>query len=151
MTTFTLPSDHEMQFVHTFDAPRDRVFEVMYDAKHVPNWWGPRRLRTVVEKLDFRPNGTWRFLQYDTDGTLYAFNGSYLEIDAPSRVVSTFEYEGAPGRVTQVTTTFDERDGKTTVTTHQRFPTSADRDGMMNAGAEGGFRESMERLSELLA
>ena len=41
MTTMTLPSDRELVFEYTFDAPRALVWDVMYDPEHIPNWWGP--------------------------------------------------------------------------------------------------------------
>jgi uncharacterized protein YndB with AHSA1/START domain len=151
MTTLTLPSDVELVFTRTFDAPRALVFEVMYDPKHIANWWGPRRLQTIVDQLDFKPGGTWRFLQYEPDGTLHAFKGEYLEIEAPDHVTLTFEYEPWPGKISKVTHRFSEHDGRTTVTTHQVFETREERDGMTNAGAQSGFNESMERFAELLA
>jgi uncharacterized protein YndB with AHSA1/START domain len=54
MSTMTVPSDREFTFEYTFDAPRELVWSVMYDPKHIPNWWGPARLRTVVDTMDFR-------------------------------------------------------------------------------------------------
>ncbi|HTV93753.1 MAG TPA: SRPBCC domain-containing protein [Verrucomicrobiae bacterium] len=151
MTTMTLPSDRELVFAHVFDAPRALVFEVMYDPKHIPNWWGPRRLRTVIDTLEFRPGGKWRFLQYDTDGTLHAFRGEYLEIEVPEYVTATFEYEPWPGKISRLTHRFTEKDGRTTVTSHQVFETREDRDMMVTTGAQAGYNESMERLAELLA
>jgi uncharacterized protein YndB with AHSA1/START domain len=150
MTTMTLLSDREFSFEYTFDAPRELVWEVMYDPKHIPNWWGPGRLRTIVETMEFRPGGKYRFLQYDTDGTLYAFNGEYLEIVQPERVEMTFEYEGTPGKISRVTHTLVDREGRTTLTAHQRFDTKEERDQMMESGAKSGYDEAMARLAELL-
>jgi uncharacterized protein YndB with AHSA1/START domain len=150
MTTLSLPSDRELVFEYTFDAPRELVFNVMNDPKHLPNWWGPRRLRTVVEVMDVRVGGKYRFLQYDTDGTLHAFNGEYLEIVRPERVVMTFIYEPWAEHVSRVTHALDERDGRTTLTTHQIFDTKEERDQMISARAKSGYDESMERLTELL-
>jgi uncharacterized protein YndB with AHSA1/START domain len=150
MTTVILPSDRELVFEYTFDAPRALVWEVMYDPKHIPNWWGPSRLRTVVETMEFRPGGKYRFLQYDTDETLYAFNGEYLEIVKPERVVMTFEYEGYPGHVSRATQTLQEHNGRTTLISSQVFDTQGERDGMMEGGAKAGYDEGMQRLAELL-
>jgi len=151
MTTMALLSDRELVFTHVFDAPRTLVFDVMYDAKHIPNWWGPRRLRTVIETMDFRPGGKWRFLQYDTDGTLHAFKGEYLEIERPDHVTATFEYEPWPGKISTLTHRLTEENGRTTVTSHQIFETRQDRDAMVTGGAQAGYNESMERLAALLA
>lgn len=151
MTSLTLPSDREMVFECTFDAPRTQVWEVMYDPKHIPNWWGPARLRTVVETMDFHPGGKYRFLQYEPDGGLHAFHGEYLEIVKPERVVMTFEYEGFAGHVSRVTHTLQEQDGRTMLISSQIFDTQAERDQMMEAGAKSGYDEGMQRLAKLLA
>jgi uncharacterized protein YndB with AHSA1/START domain len=150
MTTHTLPSDRELVFEYTFNAPRALVWEVMYDPQHIPNWWGPARLRTVIDVMNFHPGGKWRFLQYEPDGSLHAFNGEYIDIVKPERVVMTFEYEGYPGHVSRATHTLQERDGRTTLTAHQLFDTQAERDGMMEGGAKAGYDEGMRRLAELL-
>jgi uncharacterized protein YndB with AHSA1/START domain len=150
MTTLTLPSDREFSFEYTFNASRALVWKVMYDPKHIPNWWGPARLRTVVDAMDFRPGGTYRFLQYEPDGTLHAFNGEYLEIVKPERVVMTFVYEPWADHISRVTHTLVEHDGKTTLTAHQIFDTPAERDQMIEGGAKSGYDEAMQRLEKLL-
>ncbi|MGZ7133944.1 MAG: SRPBCC domain-containing protein, partial [Halobacteriota archaeon] len=69
-----------------------------------------------------------------------------------ARVVSirTSEFEGMPGHVSLETATFEEHDGKTTVTAIAVFQTVEDRDGMLQSGMEQGATETMERLAELL-
>jgi uncharacterized protein YndB with AHSA1/START domain len=122
----------------------------MFDPKHIPNWWGPARLRTVVDRMDFRVGGRYRFLQYEPDGTLHAFNGEYLEIVKPERVVMTFLYEPWPDRVSRATHTLVEQDGRTTLTAHQLFETQQERDNMLEGGAKSGYDEAMLRLAALL-
>jgi uncharacterized protein YndB with AHSA1/START domain len=56
-----------------------------------------------------------------------------------------------PGHVILETYTFDEVDGKTTVTTQSIFQSVADRDGMLASGMEEGSVELMDRLGALLA
>jgi uncharacterized protein YndB with AHSA1/START domain len=150
MSTMTVPSDREFTFEYTFDAPRVLVWSVMYDPKHIPNWWGPARLRTVVDTMDFRVGGRYRFLQYEPDGALHAFNGEYLEIVKPERVVMTFVYEPWPDRVSRATHVLIERDGRTTLHAHQRFDTKEERDNMLEGGAKSGYDEAMLRLAALL-
>lgn len=150
MTTLTLPNDREFTFEYTFDAPRALVWEVMYDPKHIPNWWGPARLRTVVDAMDFRVGGKYRFLQYEPDGTLHAFNGEYLEIIKPEHVLMTFTYEPWPDRVSRASHTLVERGGRTMLIAHQVFETQQERDNMLEGGAKSGYDEAMLRLAELL-
>ena len=71
----------------------------------IPQWWGPARFTTTIDKLDVRPGGSWRFVQRDAAGNEYAFHGVYHEVVSPERIVDTFEFEGMPGHVSLETTT----------------------------------------------
>ena len=83
--------------------------------------------------MDVRPGGIWRFVQRDSDGNEYTFNGSYHEIVPPKRLVYTFEFEGMPGYVTVETVTFEEEDGsKTRLTSKTSFQRGEDRDILVN-------------------
>ena len=134
-----------------FDAPRDLVFKAYTDPNLMMHWWGPRRLMTVIDKMDVKPGGLWRFVQHDDAGNTFAFHGVYHEILSPQRIVDTFEYEGMPGHVSLETCTLEDISGKTKVTTRSVFQTVEDRDDMLTAGMEEGVLETMDRLAELLA
>lgn len=146
----TLPSDREIVFTRFFDAPRDLVFRAYTDPIAITQWWGPRRYKTTVDKMDVRPGGAWRFVQRGADGKEFVFHGKYREIVPPERIVSTFEFEGMPGHVTVDTLTLEEHEGRTKLTTRSLFQTTEDRDAMLKSGMESGAAESMERLAELL-
>ena len=150
-STLSTPSDLEIVMTRVFDAPRALVFEAYTDPRHVPHWWGLRGNTTIVDKMDVRPGGQWRYIQRAPDGTEYAFNGEYREVAPPERLVSTFEFEGMPGHIAIDAAQFDERDGKTTLTVTSTFTTKEERDGMLQSGMEGGANETWDRLAELLA
>ena len=144
-------SDTELQITREFDAPREIVFKAMTDPKLVARWWGPRRYRTVVDKMDVRPGGQWRMRNIAADGGEHAFRGEYREVTPPERVVWTFEYEPLPGHISVETMTLTERDGRTQLVVHDQFASKEDRDGMIESGMEEGARETYERLDEILA
>lgn len=144
------PGTHLIVLVRTFDAPRGLVFKALTDPDLVPKWWGPYSLTTTVDKMEAKAGGLWRYVQRDDHGSEFAFHGVYHEITAPERVVQTFEFEGMPGHVLLEILTLDEQDGKTTITDTSIFQSVEDRDGMLNAGMEGGATESWERFEELL-
>jgi uncharacterized protein YndB with AHSA1/START domain len=149
-TTYTTPSDREIGMTRVFDAPRELVYQAYTDPNHVPHWWGPRRMTTTVNTLDVRPGGAWRIVQRDPEGNEYGFRGEYREVVPPERLVYTFEFEGMPGHILVETVTFEEQDGKTTVTSTALFDSVEDRDGMLESGMESGAIESWDRLEELL-
>jgi uncharacterized protein YndB with AHSA1/START domain len=150
--TITTPTDREIRVERVFDAPRDRVFAVYTDPALIPEWWGPRGTTTVVDRMDVRPGGSWRFVAREPDGSETTFRGTYREITPPERIVQTFEWEGMPGHVCVETATFEALpDNRTKVTTVSLFHTTEERDGMMAPGMESGLQETYERLDELLA
>src|SRR5690348_16301699 len=89
----------EYTMTRIFNAPRELVFKTMTDPKHLPNWWGPKQYTTVIDKMDVKAGGSWRFVQRGADGNEFAFRGVYHSVNAPEQTVSTFEFEGMPGHV----------------------------------------------------
>jgi uncharacterized protein YndB with AHSA1/START domain len=147
------PGKQEMTITREFDAPRELVFKAFTDPGLVPQWWGPRRLSTLVDKLDARSGGQWRFINQDPDGNEYGFHGVYHEILAPERIIDTFEFEGLPeaGHVALETLTLEELPGgRTRLTAQSVFQSVADRDGALQSGMEEGLNDSYKRLTELL-
>jgi uncharacterized protein YndB with AHSA1/START domain len=147
----TTPGDRDIHIERVFDAPRDRVFATYTDPGLIPEWWGPRRTTTIVDVMDVRTGGSWRFVTRGDDGSETAFRGAYREVTPPERIVQTFEWEGMPGHVSVETATFEQLDdGRTRVVTTSVFDTTEERDGMVGSGMEGGLQETYERLDELL-
>jgi uncharacterized protein YndB with AHSA1/START domain len=150
-TKVTLPSDREILITRSFDAPREAVFEAMTDPDLIPRWWGPRAYKTIVEKMDVRPGGAWRFLNRTPDGTDYGFSGEYREVVPPERLVYTFIVDGMPPGDGFVEVTLVERDGVTEMRDRSVFDSVEARDAVLQSGMEAGARETMDRLAELLA
>jgi uncharacterized protein YndB with AHSA1/START domain len=150
-TAVTTPSDREIVSERVFDAPRERVFAAYTDPQLIPRWWGPRGTTTIVDQMDVRPGGAWRFVSRDSNGSETGFRGTYRDVTPPERIVQTFEWEGMPGHVLVETATFEDLGGRTKVTATSLFHTPEERDGMLASGMESGLTESHHRLAELLA
>lgn len=155
-TTFELPAGEPLVVMtRTFDAPRELVWKAWTEPEHVARWWGPRIYTNTVLEMDVRPGGRWRIEQRAGDGIVHRFKGEYREVVRPERLVNTFIYEDDAGtfedRPVLETYTFEEEDGRTKLTAVSVFGSVADRDGMAASGMEGGARESLDRLAELLA
>lgn len=151
MAVVTTPSDLEIRSERIFDAPRERVFAAWTDAELIPQWWGLRSTTTVVDELDVRVGGAWRFVERMEDGSEVGFRGSYREVGPPERLAYSFEWEGMPGHVSVDILTFEDLDGRTRLTARTLFHTIEDRDGMIEAGMEKGMNETFDQLDELLA
>ncbi len=149
-TRMAILSDREVVMSRVFDAPRALIFRIYTDPKHIPQFWGPSKYVTIVDRLEVKVGGIWRFIQRDGKGKEFAFNGVFKEIDSPKRLVYTFEFEGMPGHIILETLTFEESNGKTTLTATAQFQNIEDRDGMLNSGMESGATESWDRLADML-
>ena len=145
------PGTHEIVITRSFDAPRELVFKAFTDADAVRQWWGLNSTETVVDQLEARPGGRWRFVQRDGDGNEFGFHGVYHDLQAPERIVYTFEFEGMPGHVLLETLVFEDQGGRTLLTDTSVFQSVADRDGMLQSGMESGAAESLDRLDDYLA
>jgi uncharacterized protein YndB with AHSA1/START domain len=150
--TVTKPSEREIRVERVFDAPRERVFAAYTDPELIPQWWGPFETTTIVEELDPRPGGRWRFRSRGSDGSEIEFRGIFRELVEPERIAMTFEWDGMPGYVSVDTATFEDLgDGRTRIVSTTIFHTQEERDGMIESGMEKGLNESYARLDQLLA
>jgi uncharacterized protein YndB with AHSA1/START domain len=146
----TLPSDKEILLTRVIDAPRELVFKAYTDPKAIPQFWGPRKYTTVVDKMDVRPGGKWRFIQKDEEGQEFAFNGEYREVKAPEKLVHTFEFEPLAGHIAVEHVTFEDMGDKTKIVDRMNFDNKEDRDGMVESGMESGAAELWDRFEELV-
>jgi uncharacterized protein YndB with AHSA1/START domain len=134
-TTVTTPSELEIRVERIFDAPRAHVFSVWTDPQLIPEWWGNN---TVVEEMDVRPGGAWRFR---TD--FGVVEGVFREIEPPERLVQTFQNH-------LQTLEFEDLGEQTKLTQTMRFETTDERDTTMQYGVEEGAKTGFAQIDALL-
>ena len=144
------PGQHSIVATCIFKAPRELVFKLMTDPALIPEWWGPRDLTTVVDKMEPWSGGSWRYVVSNTKGQEWAFHGVYHAIEAPTRNEFTYEYEGLPGKVSFESTAYEDYEGGTKVITTSVFQSIEDRDEMIASDMQDGADQTMDRLEELL-
>ena len=117
----------------------------------VAQWWGGGSgSKLVVERMEVKRGGHWRFVDHSEHGT-HGFEGRYREVTPPERIVWTFEWDGMPGYVIINSMTLtDLGDGRTKMVTASLFHTPEERDGMLHSGMEGGMNQSYEALDRVL-
>ncbi|HVS85172.1 MAG TPA: SRPBCC domain-containing protein, partial [Gaiellaceae bacterium] len=134
-TTVTKPNELEIRVERVFDAPREHVFSVWTNPELIPGWWGDG---TVVEQMDVRPGGVWRFR------TAYgAVEGEFLEVEPPARLVQTFQNHVQ-------TLEFEDLGERTKLTQTMRFETTEERDTTMSYGVEEGAKGGFARVDAVL-
>jgi len=151
-TSMDRTSDREIVIKRTFRAPAEIVFDAFTKPEHVRRWWAPKsRGVTLVEcDADVRPGGAYRYVLARGKAERFAFSGKYLEIARPTRLVYTESFEPMPGEAV-VTVSFEERDGSTTLVSHELYPSKEALDAALSSGMEDGMRETFEQLEELVA
>jgi uncharacterized protein YndB with AHSA1/START domain len=144
------PNDREFRLERTFNAKRERVWKAMTEPELIVQWWG-RGNRLVIERFEFARGGHWRFVEHSDHGE-HGFEGRYREIVPMERIVSSFEWDGLPAHVAIQSLTLEQlADGRTKLVSTALFHTTAERDGMMHSGMEGGANQSYEALDRVLA
>src|SRR5258708_34631269 len=129
-TTVTTPNELEIRVERIFDAPRAHVFSVWTDPKLIPEWWGDG---TVVEEMDLRPGGTYRF-----QTAFGVVEGEFREVDPPERLGQTFQNH-------LQTPEFEDLGDQTKLTRTMRLATTEERDRTMRYRVEAGGRSAFAR------
>jgi uncharacterized protein YndB with AHSA1/START domain len=152
--SFTLADDPPAMIgTRVLAAPRELVFAVWTDPKHLAKWWGPDGFSTTTSAFDFRVGGVWRFVMHGPDGRDYQNRITFDEITPPERLRY---HHGGDDDVEpmqfRTTVTFEDLGGKTRVTLCGVFPSLAERDRIIrDYGADKGLVQTLTRLGDHLA
>lgn len=139
-------SECEVVVTHTVNALPHIVFEAWTNPELFRRWWVPKSygLNLVGCDMDIRAGGQYR-LAFLHEGSTMEFFGTYLEVTPHSRIVWTND-EGDAGQ-TVTTVTFEEEQGKTLLTIHDRYPSPE----AVDTGSTGAMPEVLGQLDELIA
>jgi uncharacterized protein YndB with AHSA1/START domain len=152
--TVTLPTDEQILIRREFDAPKHLVYQAFTTPELVRQWWHAKRGQVTVVEIDLRVGGKWRYVMVTNDGFEVGFHGEYREIVPDQRLVSTEIYEGLPEGVSEEeggtlnTTTFEDRDGRTTLTILVEAANKTSRDAIIESGMEDGLQDALDLLEE---
>lgn len=138
---------NELVITRVFDASCELVFEVWTDPAHVAEWWGPHGFKTTIQEMDVRPGGRWRYSMRGPDGNDYAFDGVFLEVVEPGRLVFEGAIHGDASQKVWTEVIFTEEGGKTKITVHQVFSFES----AATQGAPIGWNQQLDRLVAYLA
>lgn len=150
-TQMFLPSDREILITRSFRAPARIVFAALTKPEHVRRWWAPKSRGEMLQcEVDFKVGGRWRYTMRANAGFEVGFSGSFLEIEAPLKVVQTEIFDPFPDAVSTVTMSLDEKDGVTAMRVLSVYPSKEVRDQVIGSGMEDGMRESYRQLTEVV-
>lgn len=147
---------HQLVVIRKFNAPRELVWKAWTEPQRLKEWFSLDGGMTLESaQMDLRAGGKFRLQQRRADGEYFTAAGTYLEVQAPERLVYTWDWEqdgagtefGAlEGNETQVTVELHER-GKQTelMLTHERFASADSRD-----RHEGGWTAWLGRMAKFI-
>jgi uncharacterized protein YndB with AHSA1/START domain len=148
-TTVERKSERELVVSRTIDGPARLVFEAFTKPELLKRWWVPKSagVSLLSCEADVRVGGRYRLVFGPDASKPMAFYGRYVEVSPYSRLVWTNEEGDDGGAVTTVT--FEEKGDKTLLVMHDLYPSKEALDAAL-AGMEGGMRETLEQLDELV-
>jgi len=126
--------------------PAPEVFSAFENAGRLARWWGPDGFTNTFEHFEFRPGGKWVFTMHAPNGTDYANECQFREIDPGKRIV--IEHVVKPWY--RLTVTLTPQGNHTQLAWDQEFESRemADR---MRALAATANEQNLDRLHSLLA
>ncbi len=123
----------------TYAAPAERVYAYFTDPELLVRWFCPNPDLPTTAELDVQPGGGWRVEMGD-----WVVGGSYVEVEPPSRLVFTFDWEDDDETATTVTVQITpEVDTTRLVLEHEEYAN--------DSAHEEGWLLTLARLDGLLS
>jgi uncharacterized protein YndB with AHSA1/START domain len=148
MTTATNTSVRVTQRIR---ATPERLFRAWTDPKELAHWWrmdAPGWSFTGAT-IDLKVGGHYRLAMTGPDGKAHVAIGEYHEVQRPTRLAFTWEWEDEASRVGDTLVTVELNDVGNNVTevvlTHERFSDAA-----RAAGHETGWTQLLRLLDRTM-
>lgn len=153
------PSDREVRVVRTFKAPRQLVWDAHTKPELITKWMlGPPGWSMPVCEVDLRVGGAYRWRwKNDADGKEFGFFGEFTEVAKPSKLAHLENYDpgdlGGPmtSEPAEVTNSFSEANGVTTLVVTMRFASKQTRDAAVSTGMTDGMEIGYARLDDMFS
>ncbi len=156
----------EFVISRTFDVPRDVLWKAFTDPERMKLWWGPKGVKIIHSKMDFRPGGMYHYGMQTPQGEKMWGKFIYREIDPQNKMIFVNSFSDEKGGITRhplnknwplqmlSTFIFEEHQGKTTLTIKwlPLNPTEQENK-TFNEGREDmkqGWTGTLEQLEEYL-
>jgi uncharacterized protein YndB with AHSA1/START domain len=142
-------AEREIVITREYDAPARLLFEAFRNPEYLKRWFGPKGWPLTLAEMDFRVGGRFRFGMTGPDGVQDPpFGGEFLEIVPDRKIVYVIDTFDEP---MTVTLTYDEVDGKTTLTYHTLFGSVAMKNEHVGFGIEEGINSGLDQLADVVA
>ena len=136
-----------LQVKRLIKTSRERVFAAWTTPSQIQRWFGPATCQVLDAQIDLRVGGNYRFVFVTDDGTECSFRGTYSEIEAPTRTVGTWLFDGWPDAEAVESVDLNETEGVTELTWKLAFRDKAGRDHMTRFD---GLQANFDNVEDLL-
>jgi uncharacterized protein YndB with AHSA1/START domain len=139
-------SEIELVIEREFSVPKDLVFKVLTEHKHIKKWSSPKNFEVTFSKGELKVGEEYSYGMRSDNGPEMVMIGKYKEINRPNRLAYSQSRKGAPDSETDISVTLEDVDGKTKMVFHHLgFPNKEFRDGAIH-----GWNDAFEKLESLL-
>ncbi len=115
---------HGATLTRRFPDSPETLFRAFTDPDALRQWWGPKDFRIDTIEFQATVGATYHVTLTAPDGSRWAHEGRFLEVEPPRRLVYTWQWTDGPlsRAETLVELTFADASGGTLVTvSHSRF------------------------------
>jgi uncharacterized protein YndB with AHSA1/START domain len=149
----TTPSEREIAFTRSFNAPRQLVFDAWTKPELLKRWlYGPNGWSLATCEVELRVGGRYRYVWHHTNGNEMGMGGIYKEVAPPERLVNTqlFDQDWTGGEAVG-TLVLTEKDGKTITVNTVLYASKQARDGALSTPMADGMEMGYVRMEDILA
>ncbi len=140
-------TDTALRLTRTIAADRAAVFDAFTDPAKLKQWFAPEGMTVGVAEVDLRIGGDYHIRMDNAEGKQHNAKGVYREINPPSRLSFTWQWQEADHDAGETLVTVELNDqGATTevVFIHELFPNAE-----ATEGHTKGWTSALNRLEAM--
>lgn len=144
--------DRELVADRVIHAPRQLVYKMWTDPKHMPEWWGPNGFTNTIHEMDVKTGGHSSYTMHGPDGTDYPNYMKYIEV-VPNEKIEYMHNTSAEDvdEGFHVVTLFKDEGEGTRIIMRMTFVSAEDKKQKVDGGAGEGQFQHINRLQDYLA
>lgn len=151
------PAALTMEIVSEFDAPIERVWQLVADPRQLERWWGPPTHPATFTDFDLTPGGRVSYFMTGPDGERYHGWWRVREVSPPEVLEVQDGFADGAGEpnpdlpVNVMRIEFASIGASTRMTIRSTFPTLEAMEQTLAMGAEEGMKAALGQIDDLLA
>jgi uncharacterized protein YndB with AHSA1/START domain len=143
-----------LTITRTFEAPRQAVWDAWTKPEQFKQWFMPKPFSVPACELDVRVGGKLKVDTMAPDGSIMPLVGEYLEVDEPSKLVTTnspLDADGNPLFVVKHTIELTEANGGTILNITAEVLSAGPNAEQFLSGMKPGLEQAFDQMAEMLS